>query len=245
MSKRYFSQTVDFQDRSEKLAKTKDPNADRSYYINIMKGFLLLILCLSITQIFSTKAEAVELLIVANSRHLSFVVPMSSVPDALLPSDINYRNDKYLDIGMGQDPYFYKKNPSILDALKAIILKSPSVIRLHPFSLDPQKHFSGKSILTLEISQRQLALLLKYVQKDFDQKKEAVFRNEEDQKFYYKGLITYSRFNTCVTWVVHGLGRIGLSVDQKDIPHFSIMDVFNQIAHIPQTKSIYRNSEEI
>src|SRR5687767_15018566 len=127
-----------------------------------MKNFLWL-LYLVPTLLLPIKGQAVELLIVANVRHLSFVVPMQAVPDSLLPKDIPYRNYQSLDISIGQDPYFYVKSPSLFLSLQALVLSSPSVVRLHPFSGNPKQNFKGKSILSLEISQAQLDSLLAFV----------------------------------------------------------------------------------
>lgn len=208
-----------------------------------MKSLVFLFLVLFI-QICNGRAEAVELSVVANSKHISIVVPMEAVPDSFLPRDINYRSYKYLDLSMGQDPYFYKKDPSITDGLKALVFRSPSVIRLHPFSTDLKTNFPKKNIVTFDISETQLSLLLKYIQNDFSSKEVAIHRNEDAHKYFYKAKSIYSFFNTCVTWIVRGLRTSGLNITEESIPHYSTTDAFNKISQITKIKSIFRYEEE-
>src|SRR5215211_5062005 len=88
-----------------------------------------------------SNAFAVELLVVANSRHISLVLPVDAIPASFLPTDVEYTNYEQLDLSSGQDPYFYVKNPSLTSGIKAMLSKSPTLVRLHPFSGAPEVNY--------------------------------------------------------------------------------------------------------
>lgn len=191
-----------------------------------------------LTLLFLRTTFAAEVLVIANKRHISLSVPMSQVPPTFLPTDVDYLNYNMLDLSMGQDPYFYLPDPSIFTGIKVLLKKSATVIRLHPFSTDPEVNFEKKNVLAIDLSDAEIQGLLKYVDADIAEK---TMKGQlpEDGKYFYQAKGIYTVNNTCVTWAVNALRSAGLPLYKtKKIPRLRPLKVWDAIAKLPKTRVI-------
>ncbi len=156
--------------------------------------------------------DEVVFYVVQESWHTGIILKTSSVPDTLWPNAKDFSNYNFIDIGWGDEKFYQIPGISIPLAIRAVLLPTSSVFRVHGFNSSPLKYYGYATLFKIEASPERFQNLVSFIVSSF---KVDVDGNliQSDQKGFYKAKRSYHLFRTCNTWVGLGLKTSGYPIE--------------------------------
>jgi len=187
-------------------------------FIKMMKhqliGILLFVFCSHISGT-DNGHEAYTVYIVQEAWHTGIVLTTSDVPDTIFKEISRYQSYKYLDVSWGDEKYYQFPNPGLGMGARALFWPTQSVVRLHPFSTNPQRYYQQGTIMKITMDRKAYFVLCQYIAESFERnnngqiRPSTVYRNS---RTFYLAAQKYWLFNTCNTWVMTAFNYAGFDV---------------------------------
>jgi uncharacterized protein (TIGR02117 family) len=111
--------------------------------------------------------RAIPVYVVAHGWHAGLAVKADDVPDGLWPERRDFRRAEYLEVGWGDRDYWQAEQPSTGMGLRALLLPSPSVVRVVPIQGSLAAAFAGAEIVELQLSPAGFEGLARFVDATF------------------------------------------------------------------------------
>jgi len=143
--------------------------------------------------------------------HTGLAVKRSDIPRGRWPANRDFADNKYVEVGWGDDDGYRKPLTSGI-ALKALMGSKRTVLLADAFSQAIRQKYNDPkfTVLAVDLSAEALARLCDHIQQTY-----ALNENGEPIRLgrgWYRARGTYSAFNTCNTWVAAGLRKAGCPI---------------------------------
>jgi hypothetical protein len=128
---------------------------------------------------------------------------------------------RYIDIGWG-DQEFYQGESSLYNAARAILVPTPSVVRIEGYntsirSMAPWCNY----IVQLEINDKGFKELCNFIDDSFslDKMDSVIIASveREGRVIFFKSRLAYDLNNTCNTWVARALKKAGFKINPRGV----------------------------
>jgi len=154
--------------------------------------------------------------IVHDSWHAAIVLRRSELRDEFMPELADFPSAGFVEFSWGDKDYFPAPQTGVLDAIKAALWSSGSVMHVVAFT-DPVEHFyRGATVTELSLNATAYQLLFDYINQTFAREKplgraRAAPGLIADSRFY-PATRKFSLLRTCNTWVAEALAQAGLPI---------------------------------
>jgi len=166
--------------------------------------------------------------------HTAVVIKKVDIDTTIFP-EVNLFDDAGLiDIGWGDEEFYQHPGFDSGLAYKALFYATPSTIRVEGIRIPKQHYFDiSEIVVEFTITKNQLDTLCTYISN-------TVWRNSEgeheilstqglDRIIFFKANGEYHLFNTCNTWLAHGLKNVGINISDDII---LTEQLFNEAAKV-------------
>ena len=140
------------------------------------------------------------------------------VPDGIAPVFLRkrYPGTRWFVFGFGNRAFYMAPNPTLGDAVHAILSPSPAVIYVVATGLADPGRWYGPKATALELNSPQAARLGSWLARQFATtptgRPQPVGTGFTAASEFYRAAGRYDAFHTCNTWVIDALAAAGLAV---------------------------------
>lgn len=157
-----------------------------------------------------------DVYVVQQEWHTGIIINTRDV-DILVWTEItDYHHKKYVDLSWGDEMFYQASGRPFLLAARAILWPTQSVLRVHPFSLSPQRTYgSNARMKTIELDQEQFTLLCTFISESYLRDESGAPRlskEYEGNDLFYLATRKYHLFRTCNTWVALAFKKSGFDI---------------------------------
>ncbi|MDX1530392.1 MAG: DUF2459 domain-containing protein [Rhodothermales bacterium] len=153
--------------------------------------------------------------VVEHGWHAGIVMRAADLPPDRWPERADFPGAAYLEVGWGEAGYYPDPDPGVLDALRAGLWPTPSVLHVAGFARPPAAAFPHREVLRLAASEEGLAALVRFIHDAHARegaRAEPAGEGLYGESYFYAGAERYSAFRNCNTWVARALKEAGLPV---------------------------------
>jgi uncharacterized protein (TIGR02117 family) len=158
--------------------------------------------------------SAVPIWIVAHGWHAGIAVRARDVPAALWPERRDLARAEYLEVGWGDRDYWQAEDPGLGLALNALLVPTPSVVRLIGIETPLPAAFPGAEIIEIGLSPAAFERLLRFVDQTFAragaEPASPLGTVSSPHVRFYAAHGRYHLFRTSNTWTARALREAGL-----------------------------------
>lgn len=159
---------------------------------------------------------AIAVWIVAHSWHAGIAVRASDVPAMFWPERGHFPRAEYLEVGWGDRDYWQAADPGLRLALNALLLPTPSVVRLTAIDEPLAAAFPGAEIVEIRLSRAGFERLLRFVDDTFARtgagSATPLGPAPWPHSRFYPAHGSYHLFRTSNTWTARALREAGLPI---------------------------------
>ncbi len=161
--------------------------------------------------------DVVPVYLVNSAFHTGFIMETKYIPGGLIPALKDLGPYQYADIGWGQEEYYQNPEFTVTKAARALLVPSTSVIRIEGFnvSIEDVVHWSDQGI-RIDMDRASFIRLCVFIRDAFTRGEDGgpviASKSAGGAVLFYKSNGTYHLFNTCNTWIAHGLKRAGYPI---------------------------------
>ena len=158
--------------------------------------------------------------LVAHDKHSGIAVRRADIPAGLWPEIRDFPKADYLEVGWGDRDYYYGRNQSLWDALRAAFgSNNPSVLHVVGVRGTLTENFPVSEIIEVRVSRDGFDRLVRYIHDAYDRAGAPVAAAlgpglYGDSRFY-PGRETFSLQRTCNVWTARGLRDAGLPIEDS------------------------------
>lgn len=194
----------------------------------------LLVIWFSVLYVFPQNAKTIFL--VNKELHTGIVVHKTDTPikfseDIMMNGDCNL-----IDIGWGDETFYTTPGFDFEIALRALFVKTPSVIRAECISSGTDSYLSGQDrVIRLTLNDNLFNTVLNFISQSFERtenSKTILFKDSLSGKVkYFRSHLRYSLLNTCNTWVANAMREAGFDIETNIITSeelFEAMTAFGE-----------------
>jgi uncharacterized protein (TIGR02117 family) len=162
----------------------------------------------------------VAVYLIAHDKHSGIAVRRADIPAGLWPEIRDFPQPDYLEVGWGDRDYYYGRNQSLWDALRAAFgSNNPSVLHVVGVRGTLTENFPASEIIEVRASRDGFERLIRYIHDAYDRAGAPVAAPlgaglYGDSRFY-PGRETFSLQRTCNVWTARGLRGAGLPVEDS------------------------------
>ena len=142
----------------------------------------------------------------------------------------DFRNNRYLEIGWGDEAYYQAEEKTVWMGFKALFLPTDSIIHVAAFQMDPAAYFPKSEVVKLKLSKIGFINLVKFINNSFrlNEKKEVIKLGKGfyGKSGFYRANGTFHIFNNCNTWTAEAIYSSGFPIN---IYTFSAQSVLSQL----------------
>ena len=164
--------------------------------------------------------------------HTGIVLPVAPIPDGLWPELLDFSGQRYVEVGWGDEGFYRSKNVSAMEALKAALVPTKSVLHVVGFKSGIEEYFARSGIVEFAVSEEGFLGLVDYIHDTIERRgvRRAPLLGPGlyGMSGFYAAQGQYTLFNNCNHWVARGLRRAGIDVDPSDA--LTAGSVFQQAA---------------
>lgn len=102
------------------------------------------------------------------SWHTSIVIPAGAFPENLWPTEHDFSDALYLEIGWGEADFYPSKRFNVWYALKSIFWPTASVLHIKPINMRVDEYYFETNVVKLEVEEDQFQGLLDYLVNSFE-----------------------------------------------------------------------------
>ncbi len=147
--------------------------------------------------------------VVQEGWHTGIILETATIPDSIWHDKERYNDKKYLDIGWGDEAFYQEPSISIILAIRAVLIPTQSVIRIHAFQTHPELYYgSFASLFEVKLSNDQYNSLISFISNSFirDKDGETILSPlHAGNRNFFLAKRKYHLFRTCNTWVCMAL----------------------------------------
>lgn len=163
--------------------------------------------------------------------HTGIILEVNEASLQHIPELADFKHKKYVDIGWGNAEYYRIPGFDIKLGLKALLVPSPSALKVKGFDLDAEDYISTADYaLEFALSPREFqnicAALSRSYMKNTNGKPE-ILENRKDIIIFYKAEELYHLFNTCNTWAGGVIQNGGFDVSTSGV--ISAKQLFDEV----------------
>ena len=158
--------------------------------------------------------------LVAHEKHSGIAVRRTDIPAGLWPEIRDFPQADYLEVGWGDRDYYYGRNQSMWDALRAAFgSNNPSALHVAGVRGPLQRNFPASEIIEVRVSRDGFDRLVRYIQNEYDRAGAPVAAPlgpglYGDSRFY-PARRPFSLARTCNVWTAQGLREAGLPIEDS------------------------------
>jgi uncharacterized protein (TIGR02117 family) len=156
----------------------------------------------------------------ATGWHTGLILPTNRLGDAWRPLLRDFTGADHLWFGWGQRAYYMAREPTIADAVRAL-LPGPAVVLVTPLHQPPRDAIIGGRVFPLGVTRAGFDRLADYVWAAFARSPQGELRRISDGLspggVFYEATGTYSAAHTCNSWTAEGLRVGGLPVTSDGV----------------------------
>jgi uncharacterized protein (TIGR02117 family) len=156
------------------------------------------------------------LYVVQHGWHTRVAVRRADVDPGLWPESRDLGGVAWLDVGWGDRDYYPAPDPSVWDALDAVIRPTPAVLHVGGFEPAPPEFLAGLPMVRLAVSARGLDGLARFVHAAYERRAGrtvAIGRGAYPLSAFYLATGRYhALFNNSNAWTARALRAAGLPV---------------------------------
>lgn len=162
----------------------------------------------------------VAVYLVAHEKHSGIAIRRSDIPAGLWPESRDFPRAEYLEVGWGDRDYYYGRNQSFTDALRAAFApNNPSVLHVAGVRGTLAESFPASEIIEVTLSRDGVERLIRYIHDAYDRAGAPVVAPlgpglYGDSRFY-PAWESFNLFRTCNVWTARGLRRAGLPIEDS------------------------------
>lgn len=144
--------------------------------------------------------------------HMGVIVDSASVQEHWPELKQLDQEADFFEFGMGEDPFFREKNHSLIGGMKAMLIPTPSLVRVHPFKGTVSQYYKEKNVAVFEKADQQVKDLLHWVKNDLKNGLKTIdVDNKKNYRFYArKG--EYHFFANCNHWVADAFEQLSITI---------------------------------
>jgi uncharacterized protein (TIGR02117 family) len=158
---------------------------------------------------------AIPVWVVAHGWHAGLAVRAGDVPTRLWPERGDIEGAQYFEVGWGDRAYWQADNPGLRLAVEALLIPTPSVVRLIGIEMPPAAAFPGAEVIEIGLSRASFERLLRFVDETFARtgagRAPALAAPSPNIRFY-PAHGTYHVFRTSNTWTARALRAAGVDI---------------------------------
>lgn len=158
---------------------------------------------------------AVAVWVVAHGWHAGIAVRAGDVPDGLWPERRDFPRAEYLEIGWGDRAYWQADDPGLGLGLTALLLPTPSVVRVIGIEGTLASAFPGSEIVEIRLSRAGFERLARFVDDSFAREGVAAAPLAPaawPDSGFYPAHGAYHLFRTSNTWTAAALRAAGFPI---------------------------------
>jgi uncharacterized protein (TIGR02117 family) len=153
--------------------------------------------------------------IVAHGWHAGLAVRASDVPATLWPERGDIERAQYFEVGWGDRAYWQADDPGLRLALEALLVPTPSVVRLIGIEVPPAATFAGAEVVEIGLMPGAFECLLRFVDQTFARTgagRAAAISAPSPNIRFYPAHGSYHVFRTSNTWTARALRAAGVDI---------------------------------
>ena len=162
----------------------------------------------------------IAIYLVAHDKHSGIAVRRADIPAGLWPESRDFPRAEYLEVGWGDRDYYYGRNQSLWDALRAAFgTNNPSVLHVAGVRGPLAESFPASEIIEVRVTRDGFDHLVRYIHDEYDRAGESVAAPlgpglYGDSRFY-PARQTFNLSRTCNVWTARGLRDAGLPIEDS------------------------------
>ena len=174
--------------------------------------------------------NAATLYVVNHGWHTGLAIRRGDIPDGLWPEAREAPPGEYLEVGWGEREFYQTRDPSLLQALRAALWPSPSVLHLVGFNGPVAERFPYSEVIALSMDAAAMMRLVQYISNAYERDRAAPERSPGfaqanaagnikrmgaglygDSRFF-AGRENFHLLRTCNVWTAQALRLAGCPV---------------------------------
>jgi hypothetical protein len=163
--------------------------------------------------------------------HTGIIIEVNEASQKHIPELADFKHKKYVDIGWGNAEYYRIPGFDLKLGLKALLLPSPSALKVKGFDLDAQEYISTSDYaLEFSLSPREFENLCGALSRTYMKNSNGtpeILENRKDIIIFYKAEGAYHLFNTCNTWAGGVIREAGFDVGTAGV--ISARQLFDEV----------------
>lgn len=173
-----------------------------------------------------------KIYLTAHGWHTGIVLPVASVPDGVWPELMDFSDKRYVEVGWGDEGFYRSKDVSAMEALKAALVPTKSVLHVAGFNSRVEEYFTQSGIVEFRVSEKGFFELLRYINDTIERRGAPraylLGPGLYGMSGFYAARGQYTLFNNCNHWVARGFRKAGIDMDPAD--SLTAGSVFQQAA---------------
>lgn len=153
--------------------------------------------------------ERVPIHVVSHGWHTGIVIPLDAEAIALCPPLADFRGNRYVELGWGDEGFYRAERISAWTTIRAIGWPTPSVMHAVGFSLPPAERYLDNDLVRLEIDREAFRALVAELAGHFAER-EPLGPGVTEQSLFYRATEGYWFLNTCNVWTLRTLAVAGV-----------------------------------
>lgn len=160
--------------------------------------------------------------IAKNYWHTGVIISIDKEAVNLLPSLKFFKENNFVDIGMGEKDFYMSPSREILPAAKAILIPTDATIRMAEVPGDTSflRRISD-FLIELKLDNNSFRKLLMFVDSSITKNELGeeiiIEKRAEGSIVFYESPESYHLFNTCNTWLASALKYSGIDIDPSNV----------------------------
>lgn len=158
--------------------------------------------------------KAQIIFVVIYGWHTGIIVKKDDLPEPVWPEAKDFPDVRYVEFGWGDRDYYQAPDPGLGLALKAALWSSGSVLHVTGFNVAPETYFRGSEIFQIDLSQKALQQLIRFISNTFLRSAPATPAEARPGLYpesrFYSANGKFHLFRNCNTWVAEALHAAGL-----------------------------------
>ncbi len=165
-----------------------------------------------------SERDSISIYLVKANWHTGLMIPVNDFTKKILPVLSYFDGFKYVDIGWGDAEFYQAPAFDICLALYAVLLPTPSVIRIDGYKFPIEKviewrEFAVRFDLTTDMFLKMADFINQSFKYDDDKKLIISSRDKEKPIIFFKSVHYYYFMRTCNTWAAGAIQSAGVNVD--------------------------------
>lgn len=180
------------------------------------KATLIFLLWLCGTLSAAAPSFAATIYVISHGWHTGLAIRRGDIPDGLWPEAREAPPGEYLEVGWGEREFYQTRGPSLLQALRAALWPSPSVLHLVGFNGPVAERFPYSQVAAISVDAAAMARLARYISDAYERDQagniKRMGRGLYGDSRFFAGRENFHLLRTCNVWTARALRLAGCPV---------------------------------